>query len=400
MVCDPARRKRRRQRTRVRRRQEGSRASLTAAEAKARDAKCKAQAWPMLAAAMAGPCKQSFALAVCSHPAVNNTLQQSKALAKGLPHQTRTHRERKNARRVGAHPAAPRRCFNWQRQVARRQRRRRRCPVSCVCTGTAAPAFCRLPPPPTSLRIAICRRDDQGQARGRLWRCQAVCGVSYRWLEHQGGQRAGLSPAGCRRCLIFSLFHPDRLSSCPALCTCAELPCLPLLQALFRQPRRLLRRPAGWPAPAADQPTEAAAAVDQPSPSRLQHAVSISPLVEAQQAQQDSLDSLDSLGSMAHHARQRTSSHSRQHGTTVRSRSPSRAACAGGSAAGRCSPLDALDPAMGGAGLVPLPRRTADPGAKLAAVQQEVQHLQGGEAGCTSCYGGKRCITLTAGQPG
>lgn len=165
---------------------------------------------------------------------------------------------------------------------------------------------------------------------------------------------------------------------------------MPLLQALFRQPRRLLRRPAGWPAPAANQPTEAAAAaaVGQPSPTRLQHAVSISPLVEAQQAQQDSLDS---LGSMAHHARQRTSSRSRQHGTTARSRSPSRAACAGGSAAGRCSPLDALDAAMGGAGLVPLPRRTADPGAKLAAVQQEVQHLQGtaGEAGCASCDGGK-----------
>lgn len=149
------------------------------------------------------------------------------------------------------------------------------------------------------------------------------------------------------------------------------LPVLP--QALFRQPRRLLRRPAGWLA--AELPAEAAAAPQQASGSHLQHAVSISPLTAAQQGQQE-----DSLESMLLGRQQglRAGSRSRQRTSPARSGGPSRAACTSSSAAGRCSRPDALDAAMCMA--VPAPRRrcTADPAARLAAAQQEAQHLQGG----------------------
>ena len=158
-----------------------------------------------------------------------------------------------------------------------------------------------------------------------------------------------------------------------------------MLQALFRQPRRLLRRPAVCQSAAVEQLSEAAAAAaaDHASAPRLQHAVSIAPLSAAQQAQQDSLESM----LQGERPWQRAGSRSRQGGAPARSGSPSRAARAGGSTAGRCSPPDALEMAMGVRAPSSRSCRTADTSARLAAAQREVQHLQGRRCCCTDQLG-------------
>ena len=155
------------------------------------------------------------------------------------------------------------------------------------------------------------------------------------------------------------------------------------MQALFRQPRRLLRRPAVCHTAAVEQPSEAAAAAeaDHASAARLQHAVSIAPLSAAQQAQQDSLESM----LQGERLWQRAGSRTWQGGAPARS--GSRVARAGGSTAGRCPPPDALEMAMGER--VPSSRscRIADTSARLAAAQREVQHLQGTRCCCTDQLG-------------
>ena len=163
----------------------------------------------------------------CYQSAIGNTLHHLKSPPVPQTYQTRTHRERKHARRVGAHPAAPRRCFNWQRRVARHQRSRRCCPAPCVCSCTAAPAARRLCNP--AHIAAHCHL--QARRTGASQRQLVPVPSSARHPLQMAGTSRWVTGRLVARWLpplshLLPSFDPDCLSSCPALCTCAELPCL------------------------------------------------------------------------------------------------------------------------------------------------------------------------------